>query len=101
MSQYDASKQNYQEVTIMGKPALFTDFRIDRATVPEGVYRYELRHGDEDWGEPVSLSRSIVVNYYGTSSPCRSVYPFPRFLQRAIRASARKGSYRLIGAFPG
>ena len=66
MSQYDASKQNYQEVTIMGKPALFTDFRIDRATVPEGVYRYELRHDDEDWGEPVSLSRSIVVNYYGT-----------------------------------
>ena len=48
MSQYDASKQNYQEVTIMGKPALFTDFRIDRTTVPEGVYRYELRHGDED-----------------------------------------------------
>lgn len=66
MSQYDASKQNYQEVTIMGKPALFTDFRIDRTTVPEGVYRYELRHGDENWGEPVELARSIFANYYGT-----------------------------------
>lgn len=66
MSQYDASKQNYQEVTIMGKPALFTDFRIDRATVPEGVYRYELRHGDADWGEPIELSRSLMVNFYGT-----------------------------------
>ena len=30
------------------------------------TYRYELRHGDENWGEPVTLSRSILVNYYGT-----------------------------------
>lgn len=66
MSQYDASKQNYQEVTIFDRPALFTECRIDRATVPEGVYRYELRHGDEDWGEPIELSRSLMVNFYGT-----------------------------------
>ena len=63
---YDARKVTYQEVTIFDRPALFTECRIDRATVPEGVYRYELRHGDEDWGEPVELSRNIVVNYYGT-----------------------------------
>lgn len=66
MSQYDASKQNYQEVTIFDRPALFTECRIDRTTVPEGVYRYELRHGDEDWGEPIELSRSLMVNFYGT-----------------------------------
>ena len=63
---YDAQKVTYQEVTIFDRPALFTECRIDRTTVPEGVYRYELRHGDEDWGEPVELSRNIVVNYYGT-----------------------------------
>ena len=63
---YDVKKLAYQEVTILGKPALFTECRIDRATVPEGVYRYEMRHADEDWSEPVTLSRSIVVNYYGT-----------------------------------
>ena len=63
---YDAKQATYQEVTILGKPALFTECRIDRATVPEGVYRYELRHGDENWGEPVTLSRSILVNYYGS-----------------------------------
>lgn len=66
MSQYNANEQTYQEVTIMGRPALFTELRIDRATVPEDVYRYELRHSDEDWNEPVELSRSIAVNYYGT-----------------------------------
>lgn len=60
---YDAKQATYQEVTILGKPALFTECRLDRTTVPEGVYRYELRHADEDWGEPATLSRSIVVNY--------------------------------------
>ena len=63
---YDAQKVTYQEVTIFDRPALFTECRIDQATVPEGVYRYELRHGDEDWGEPIELSRSLMVNFYGT-----------------------------------
>lgn len=63
---YDAQKVTYQEVTIFDRPALFTECRVDRATVPEGVYRYELRHGDEDWGEPVELARGIFANYYGT-----------------------------------
>ena len=63
---YDAQKVTYQEVTIFDRPALFTECRIDRATVPEGVYRYELRHGDEDWGEPRELARGLMVNFYGT-----------------------------------
>lgn len=56
MSQYNASERTYQEVAIMDRPALFTELRIDRSSVPEGVYRYELRHSDEDWGEPIELS---------------------------------------------
>ena len=63
---YDAQKVTYQEVTIFDRPALFTECRIDRATVPEDVYRYELRHGDEDWGEPRELARNLMVNFYGT-----------------------------------
>ena len=63
---HDAQKVTYQEVTIFDRPALFTECRIDRATVPEGVYRYELRHGDEDWGEPRELARGLMVNFYGT-----------------------------------
>ena len=30
------------------------------------IYRYELRHGDEDWGEPRELARGLMVNFYGT-----------------------------------
>ena len=62
---YDAKKVTYQDVTILDRPALFTECRLDKSTVPEGLYRYELRHGDEDWGDPVTLSRSIMVSYYG------------------------------------
>ena len=62
---YDAKKAAYQEVTILGRPALFAECRIDNSTVPKGLYRYELRHGGENWGDPVSLSRNIIVNYYG------------------------------------
>lgn len=47
---YGVNQVHYEEVTIFDQPALFTECRIDQATVPEGVYRYELRHGDEDWG---------------------------------------------------
>lgn len=60
---HDAEELTYQEVTILGKPALFTECRIDRTTMPEGVYHYEVHHADEDWGEPITLSRGIVVNY--------------------------------------
>ena len=41
---YDAQKVTYQEVTIFDRPALFTECRIDRTTVPEGVYRLSLIH---------------------------------------------------------
>lgn len=32
----------------------------------EGFYRYEIRHSDEDLGEPVQIRKSIWVNFYGT-----------------------------------
>ena len=61
-----ANTLNYDAVTIFGKPALFTDWRIDRDTVPSGLYCYELRHEDEDWGSPCQIVRRILVNFFGT-----------------------------------
>lgn len=34
---YDAKKAAYQEVTILGRPALFAECRIDNSTVPKGL----------------------------------------------------------------
>lgn len=68
----NANEIIYDEITILGTPALFTDWRVDRSTVPPSMFLYEVRHADEDWGDPCQLSRGILVNFYGsvlTSEP--------------------------------
>lgn len=72
MTRVDAGTERFELVELFGEPVLFTDLRIDRDTVPDGLYLYELRHKDEDWGDPCELARSIAVNYFGsvlTSDP--------------------------------
>lgn len=55
----------FEEVEVFGKPALFTCLRIDRDTVPEGVYKYSIRHDDEGRGDACELARWIMVNHWG------------------------------------
>ncbi len=66
MSRENAMTAAFEEVSLLNQPALFTPQRIDRSTVPEGMCLYEIRHSDEDWGDPRELARGILVNYYGT-----------------------------------
>ena len=63
---YDARKLTYDEVTLLGAPALFTECRIDRTTIPTQLHLYEIRHEDEDWGRPCQLAKGILVNFYGS-----------------------------------
>lgn len=44
---YDAMTEDFEEITVFNKPALFTNIRIDKATVPKGLYMYEVRHNDD------------------------------------------------------
>ena len=72
MNGENAETTVFEEVVICGIPALFTSLRIDRRTVPDGMHLYEIRHSDEDWGEPCQLARHILINHYGsvlTSEP--------------------------------
>lgn len=62
----DAGKERFELVTVLGKEMLFTDLRVDRATVPKGMYMYEVRHADEDWGDPCQIGEWIMVNHFGT-----------------------------------
>lgn len=66
MARYNAMEESFEEIELFGKPALFTPVRIDRNTVPKGLYLYEVRHDDESWGDPVQIGRGILVNHYGT-----------------------------------
>lgn len=70
----DAMKEVFEEVTVMDKPMLFTCQRIDRATVPKGLYLYEVRHDDDMRGDPVQIANWIMANHWGTlisSEPLR------------------------------
>ena len=35
---FHAMTERYEEITVCGKPALFTSIRIKRDTVPDGLY---------------------------------------------------------------
>jgi hypothetical protein len=56
--------ENFELVELFDKSALFTNVRIDRDTVPEGVYVYDLRHGDS--GNPMTVEPIVRVNHAGT-----------------------------------
>lgn len=73
MARYDAGKETFEEITVLGKPALFTGIRIDRSTVPEGLFLYEVRHDDEGLGDPVQIARGILVNHFGSIITCEPV----------------------------
>lgn len=65
MKTVDVRKELLEEVELLGRTGYFTEMRVDKETVPEGMYCYELRHGDDD-GFPVSVEEHVRVNYFGT-----------------------------------
>ena len=66
MARYNAKEITWEKIEVLGKECLFYDLRVDRNTVPEGYFMYEVRHADEDWGEPCEIALGILVNFYGT-----------------------------------
>lgn len=66
MSRRDARKETYEAITVLEHPMLFTCLRIDRNTVPDGIYMYEVRHDDDQQGLPVQIADWIIVNHWGT-----------------------------------
>lgn len=66
MSRVDAKETCWEKVEVLGREGLFTCLRVDRNTVPEGWYMYEVRHDDECHGEPVEIALWVMVNHWGT-----------------------------------
>ena len=61
-----ANDEQYQEIELFEKPGLFSNGRIARDNLPEGVYCYDLRGSDDDPGEPVSVEEKVLVNHAGS-----------------------------------
>ena len=58
-------KEEMQTISWRGKEYEFSDMRIDRDTVPNGKYVYEIADDDSD-GEPARIRPRILVNFFGT-----------------------------------
>ena len=58
-----ANDEQYQEIELFEKPGLFSNGRIARDDLPEGVYCYDLRDSDDDPGDPVSVEEKVMVNH--------------------------------------
>ena len=56
----------FEPALLFGKFCMFTDRRVDRSTVPLGLYVYELRHRDDDWCTPCEILPHVLCNFMGT-----------------------------------
>lgn len=61
----DARTEKFQHLKLFDKYALFTNDRIDRATIPEGWYCYDFRGSDSDLGKLNCVEPHVGVNHSG------------------------------------
>ena len=62
----NARTEKFQHLEVFDKPALFTNGRIARDTVPKGWYSYDIRGSDDDPGELCYMEENVVVNHAGS-----------------------------------
>ena len=63
---FDYSKESFETVRVCDIECLFNDARIERNTVPEGKYQYEVGGDDDSGGEPARVQKGVFVNFFGT-----------------------------------
>ncbi len=62
--QLDYNKEKFTKVIVCGIECDFSDMRIDRSTVPEGLYQYEVAD-DDSQGDPTRIKKDIMVSSFG------------------------------------
>lgn len=65
MERIAVREKKMTEVEVKGRMALFTELRVNKDTIPYGMYCYALRYGDDD-GMPCTIEQNVIVNYFGT-----------------------------------
>ena len=66
MAFFNAMAEQFEEITVCGKPALFTNIRLGRNTIPDCLYAYDVRHDDDCLGIPCEIAPYVLVNHWGT-----------------------------------
>ena len=74
MAAFDAASEDYELCELDGKPVAFTNMRLDRQTVPDGLYCYDIRDSDRLDGSCAEVKAHVLVNHWGTIL-CKSPFP--------------------------
>lgn len=74
MKPLDATKEQYELAEIDQRVVLFTNMRLDRNTVPDGLHCYDVRDSDNLDGSMAEIKPHVMVNHWGT---ILSHEPFP------------------------
>lgn len=74
MAIFDATKETYMLTEIDNRIVFFTNMRLDRDTVPDGLFCYDVRDSDNLNGSFVEIKPYVMVNHWGT---ILSHEPFP------------------------
>lgn len=64
MYQFDADKLHMEPIEILGIPGLFTAQRINRSSLPQGMYAYDLQASEDRWMRPTLIARPAVESGY-------------------------------------
>ena len=62
----DYRTEQFAKVSVCGVPCRFSDMRIDRSTIPERKYQYEVAGDDDSGGDPARIQCGVLVNFFGT-----------------------------------
>ena len=62
----DARNEIFEHIELFDFPAMFTNARVKRSTVPEGLFCYDVRGSDVDPGDLCVIENNVLVNHSGT-----------------------------------
>ena len=62
----DARNEIFDHIELFDAPAMFTNARVDRSTVPDGLFCYDVRGADDDPGSLTVIEPFVAVNHSGT-----------------------------------
>lgn len=62
---FNHAEKKYEIVSVNEQPYMFTNLRIHRRTIPEGLVAYDVRDADCN-GEFAQIRKFVIVNHWGT-----------------------------------
>ena len=62
----DARNEVFEQIEVFDTPAMFTNARVERSTVPDGLFCYDVRGSDDDPGALCVIEPLVLVNHSGT-----------------------------------